>query len=385
MKLLVMSSSAERGGVEGYALTIGSGAIAEDWDVHAAFPKTPGTASLIQDFVEQGVSYHPLAIDSPNLRRSRAITEYLPHFIRTVLVLLRLRPKVVLIGLPWPDYCLGVLFACALLRMPTVVVFQLVPSRFEFSPAKLKLYHWIRRRNQQWVAVSETNRQLICDSFQIPRDEVFCIFNGAKITPVAHSQPEIDHLRNQVRRELKLPQSCQIALTVGRLAAQKGHRDLIPVIPELVQEFPELRFVWVGEGDQRDELEGSIRDASIEDKVLLLGYRADIPRLLLAADLFVFPTYYEGLPFALLEAVAHRLPVVASDASSIPEIIQDQVHGRLFRSGDSHHLLEVLRWALQHPKQMQNFAQQAESRVQDFSEERMLRETLELLKKLSKV
>lgn len=385
MKLLIISPSVQRGGVEEYMLTVASEATRESWNVHAAFPQTPGTAYLIQDFAQQGVSYYPLAIDTANSSRFKALTEYLPHLTRTVSVLLHVKPDVILISLPWADYCFGVLLACALLNIPTVVVFQLVSSRFEFTQHKINLYRWIRTRHQQWVAVSEANRQLICDSFQILPHEVLCIFNGAKILPVAQDQAEIERLGVQVRQELKLPETSQIALTVGRLAPQKGYSDLIPIIPDLVRDFPDLQFVWVGEGEQQNELCNNIQEAGIEDKVLLLGYRSDIPRLLHAADLFVFPTHYEGLPFALLEAMAHQLPVVASDASSIPEILEDKVHGRLFRSGDRYNLVETLRWALQHPTQMQDLAQNAKLRVQEFSEERMLKETLELLKKLSGV
>jgi len=383
MKFLVILPSIQRGGVESYALTIASSATVEGWDIHAAFPQTSGTNSLIQDFVKQGVNYHPLAINDPKTREHRVIREYLPRFIQTILALLEIKPDVVLVSLPWADQCFGVLFACALLNIPTAVVFQLISSRFEFSSYKLNLYRWMRTRKQQWVAVSQTNRQLICDSFQVPPHEILCIFNGAKITSVDHCRYEIERSRDQVRQELKIPRNSRIALTVGRLAPQKGHSDLIPVIPQLVQEFPDLRFVWVGDGEQRDELYNSILDAGIEDKVLLLGQRSDVPRLLQAADLFLFPTHYEGLPFALLEAMAHRLPIVASDASSIPEIIEDQVHGRLFQSHDRGHLFETLRWALQHPERMQELSKNAESRIQEFSEEKMIKETVGLLKKLS--
>jgi glycosyltransferase involved in cell wall biosynthesis len=155
------------------------------------------------------------------------------------------------------------------------------------------------------------------------------------------------------------------------------------VIPHLIKEFPDVKFVWVGDGELREDLINKVREYGIEDKVLFLGYRSDVPRLLKSADLFVFPTHYEGQPFALLEAMGHGLPIVTSDASGIPELIENRVHGLLFRTGDSCDLSEALRWALMHSDSMKEMARNAQQRVQEFSEERMVKETLGVLKKLA--
>jgi glycosyltransferase involved in cell wall biosynthesis len=96
-----------------------------------------------------------------------------------------------------------------------------------------------------------------------------------------------------------------------------------------------------------------------------------------SGDLFAFPSRFEGLPFALLEAMAHGLPVVASDAASMPEIISDRVQGLLFPSGDPQRLGETLIWALEHPEKMGRMAERAARRTEDFTEERMLRNTLD--------
>jgi glycosyltransferase involved in cell wall biosynthesis len=107
------------------------------------------------------------------------------------------------------------------------------------------------------------------------------------------------------------------------------------------------------------------------------GYRTDVSRFLSSGDLFAFPSRFEGLPFALLEAMAYGLPVVASDATSTPEIISDRVHGLLFPSGDCEKLSQTLVWALEHPEEMSRMAERAACRTQDFSEETMLRHTLD--------
>ena len=385
MKFLVILPSTLRGGVEEYALTITSAAVKEGWDVYAAFPKTDGTISLIRDFTEKGVQYHRLEI-AEDSRSSQKSTNHFLRLTRTFALLFRLKPDIVQILLPWPDVCLSSILVCGLLRIPTVVRFGLVPNRFSFSGRTLKAYAWARARNQQWIAVSENNRQFICKSFDIPYQEVLCIYNGTQVMPDSNTDNNHEHqttLRYQLCRELGVPETSRLALTVGRLEPQKGYSDLIAAIPHIVREFSDVRFVWVGNGEQRDYLVNKVREYIVEDKVLLLGYRSDVPRLLKSADIFVFPTHYEGHPNALNEAMAHSLPIVTSNASGISELISNKVHGLLFRAGDSCDLLESIRWALRHPDEMQEMARNARLRIQDFSKERMIKETLEVFQRLS--
>ena len=383
MKLLEIFAASLRGGAEEYTLTIASGAVQQGWEVHAAFPNTAGTASLIKDFQAQQVHYH--ALPTPQERRGKlqVVQRYAIQFSHTLALLKKVKPDVVLINLPWPDACFGNILACGLLQIPTLVVFHLIPFQFEFSPRKLQAYAWARSRNQQWLTISRHNQKFVAASFHLPPEEVLCVYNGTKLgVPLAHSEADLANLRQEVRQELGLPASAQIALTVGRLHEQKGHQDLIPTIPHLTREFPDLRFVWVGDGEEKQALLAQAQEYGVTEQIAFLGYRSDVPRLLQASDLFVFPTYFEGQPFALLEAMAYDLPIVTSKASGIPEVIAHGIHGLLFRTGDRCELLETLRWSLRHPEEMRVMAENAQLRSQDFSEEKMLKETLEVLQQL---
>ncbi len=385
-KLLQIFSSTQRAGVEEYALTIASAAVKEGWDVYVAFPKREMTASLVQNFQEKGVMYRPLEIAETDTSTLKTIRTYLPSLMRTVRLLLITKPDVVHISLPWPENCLGSIVACGLLKIPTAVVFQLCPFLVPMNQNRLKIYDWARARNQQWIAVSENNRSIICKLFQMPSNEVIRIYNGAKVTPTVNqdSDDDIALLRRQVRQELQVAENTQIALTVARLNSQKGHEDLIPTIPDLTKDFPDLKFVLIGDGQLREQLLNKVREYGVEDKVFFLGYRSrtDVIRFLKSADIFVFPTRYEGQPFALCEAMAYGLPIITTDASGIPEIVQDKMHGLLCRKEDSRGLLEAISWALRHPTDMQEMAQKAQQRIQEFSEERMVTETLNVLHKL---
>jgi glycosyltransferase involved in cell wall biosynthesis len=380
MRLLITSPSPDRGGVEEYALTIAIAAMQIGWTVHVAFPKTPETASLVEDFTQQGVRYHPLQHYSPQAGRIERISNVVRRLFQSVALSIEVRPNIAMLNLASPFQGLDQLLVCGILHIPTAVVFHSIRFRFNFSALKLKLYAWVREIDQQWITVSQNNRKLLCQSFQIPEKQMRCIYNGVK--PAPPLREDLATLRDRVRQEFGLPPNSRLLMTVGRLDLEKGYGDLIPVIPAIVQVYPEVRFLWVGEGDCRNALMAQVRSYGVEDKVLFLGYRRDVSRLLRSADLFVFPTHFEGMPLALLEAMAHYVPVVASDIESIREIVEHQKQGLLFKMGDRNALHQTLAWALQHPEQMHQLAQNAKRRVQEFSEDKMVKETLQLLLEL---
>ncbi|WNZ44002.1 glycosyltransferase family 4 protein [Leptolyngbya boryana CZ1] len=381
MKLLILTPSVKRGGVEEYALTIATNAVQAGWDVHIAFPQTPALSGLIQALESQGACYHRLDIYDTKVYAIRVL-DYWANFFKTLFLLLKLKPDAVHFALPDVSACFSSIVACGLLKIPTVVVFQLVAERIPIPQLKLKLYAWARSRRQQWVGVSEQNCTLVRAWFQTAPHEVRCIYNGAKTSVSHRTTADLTQLRQRIRVELGLAEDAQIALTVGRLADQKGYDVLIPAIRTISQTFPNVKFVWVGEGERRQALLEQLRQYQVADRVLFLGYRSDVPDLLHASDLFVFPTRFEGQPFALIEAMAQGLPIVTTNVSGIPEMIQNKVHGLLVPPNDSEQLQVALQWALSHPSEMQSMAQNAKVRSQNFSEERMLKDTLGLLAQL---
>lgn len=385
--------------MEEYSLDIATVATEQGWEVHMAFPKTEELHSLAAEAVEAGIHYEPLNVAETQIpglseisRKEQALFPVLkqlilprfqfdfrkiPHVFRTLSLLRKLRPDAVIIPLPWPDFGMGSMFACALLNIPALVVFQLAPYPLSLSKIKQKLYQWMRRRRQKWIGVSQSNCRCISKSFDISPEEVSCIYNGA--TFETNADDDASAVRRQVRRELGLSDETRIVLTVAHLNEQKGHDFLIPAIPHLREEFPQLKFVWVGDGEKKETLQKLLNEYDVTAQVLMLGYRPDVPRMLQAADLFVFPTHYEGQPFALLEAMAYGVPVITTATDGIPEVIEHRTHGLLTRKGDSCDLLESLRWALRNEENMRKMADRARRRVKDFSRENMQTKTLELL------
>lgn len=382
MRLLILSPSRIRGGAEEYALTIARAASKQGWQVHVAFERTAHNSSLIHDFQSSDMHYHHLNIGESGEPAFEPKHKHFLRFLRTLFLLHKLEPEVVQIVLPWPTYGQGAILACGLLKVPTLVVFQLAALPFNIGKRRLQLLAWARSRNQQWVAVSRHNRRIICNVFRISEDDVLCIYNGAKVITGDCDNSSKHKLRLDMRSKLELPSVSRIILTVGRLHHQKGYEDLIPVIPHIVDEFPNVYFVWAGDGELRDHLRNLLEEYGVIQRVRMLGHRSDVRDLLRASDLFVLPTHFEGQSFALAEAMGLGIPVVVSNASGIPEVIEHRVHGLLFRVGDSCDLLESIRWALRNPEKMSEMGRNAQIRAREFSEEKMILATLDALQKL---
>lgn len=118
-------------------------------------------------------------------------------------------------------------------------------------------------------------------------------------------------------------------LFVGRLAPEKGVRVLLEALEHSVKTVPDLQLTIVGDGPDRTELETMVREKGLNDHVIFTGYLApqDVAKQLAAADIFVLPSFAEGVPVSLMEAMASRVPVIAPRVAGVQELVEDGVSG----------------------------------------------------------
>ncbi|MGH3072982.1 MAG: glycosyltransferase family 4 protein, partial [Gaiellaceae bacterium] len=136
-----------------------------------------------------------------------------------------------------------------------------------------------------------------------------------------------------VRRELGLDDASLVIGAVGRLAPVKGHASFLDAAKLIVQEEPRARFLLVGNGPLQRQLRAQAAQLGLSDACLFLGDRADVYDLVAAMDVFVLPSLNEGIPMALLEAMALNRPVVATDVGGVPEVLEDGVTGLVAEPG----------------------------------------------------
>lgn len=130
-----------------------------------------------------------------------------------------------------------------------------------------------------------------------------------------------------VREGLGLRDGAPLVVTVANFRPDKGHRFLVAAARRIRRAFPEARLVLVGLGPTEADVRQRVLDEGLEEAVVFAGYRTDAPRVAGAADVFVLPSIREGLPIALLEAMAQGVPPVITSAGGMPEVVRDGVDG----------------------------------------------------------
>jgi glycosyltransferase involved in cell wall biosynthesis len=163
---------------------------------------------------------------------------------------------------------------------------------------------------------------------------------------------------------------------VARLAEQKGHRTLLDAVPVVLARHPDVRFAIAGDGELREELEE--RAQQFREHVVILGNRSDVPDLLASFDVFAYPSRFEGLCLAVLEAQAAGVPVVATPVGGIRETVVDGETGYLVPVDDPHALAARISHVLEHPDEAKTIAAEARRRAAAFSAASMVERTLAL-------
>lgn len=173
------------------------------------------------------------------------------------------------------------------------------------------------------VAVSSAVKEDIIKYDHINKKKIMVINNGID-KELFNSQD-----RSTMRKELGIPPDVHVIGTVGRLTYQKGQKYLIEALACLKDKFSKIRLMLIGDGPLKDELKDYTKSLGMDDDVMFLGTRRDVPALLSAIDIFVLPSLREGLVNSLLEAMAAARPVIASDIKPIREIVDSEAVGIL--------------------------------------------------------
>jgi glycosyltransferase involved in cell wall biosynthesis len=181
--------------------------------------------------------------------------------------------------------------------------------------------------------VSEADKRRMIEVEGIPSRRLRVIPNAVPApVPAGHD----------VRAELGIPASAPVVVTVCQLRPEKAVEVLVESAALLRDRHPELRVLVAGEGAERGRLESLIKELGLADTVLLLGTRRDVPDILVAADVTVCCSDFEGTPLSVMEYMGAGKPVVATRVGGLPEVVQDGVHGLLVEPRDPVGLADAL-------------------------------------------
>ena len=237
------------------------------------------------------------------------------------------------------------------------------------------------RMTDAGIAISQAVADFVVEVENAPRDKLRVIHYGLQWQPSPNAERQA--LRRSMRTQLGFAQTQPLLAMACRLIEQKGVSDALQAFAGTRSEFPEARLLIAGDGPLRAQLESEATQAGLTGSVRFLGWRDDVPQLLVACDLFLMPSLWEGFGLVLLEAMAQGLPLVASRVSAIPEIVVAGETGLLAPPRDVPALREALLTLLRDPPLARHMGLMGMERLEThFSEQRMLDATVALYHEL---
>ncbi len=189
----------------------------------------------------------------------------------------------------------------------------------------------------------------------------------SRFTPLAETAKE------DLRRSLGVADAQPLLLNVARITNGKGQHLLIPMMREVRPRHPQAKLLLVGDGELRTDLEKQVRDEGLDSAVVMPGRRDDIPALLGIADVFVFPSFSEGFPLSVLEAMAAGLPIAAFDLPSFAELGEGRASMALAPVGDGPALTRTVLDLLADPERMHAMSRVGREVAQRFDQQRASR------------
>ncbi|MFY7743125.1 MAG: glycosyltransferase [Flavobacterium sp.] len=220
-----------------------------------------------------------------------------------------------------------------------------------------------------FVSNSQTIKDSNAKALRLDLDKIKVIYRGrelSKFTSITSQQIE------ETKNILGISSTTFVLLNVSRLLDRKGQLDLLKAINEVRKTNLSLKLLIAGEGFYRSVLEQYIQENDLSAHVTLLGNREDVPVLLQLADAFVFPSHYEGLPGALIEAMMAKKTIICSDIPENKECVSDK-EALIFQKGNVAQLVQMIESVIHHPNAYNDLGENAKKvAIEKFSIEKVV-------------
>ncbi len=353
-------------GAETHLLTLLPGLRAQGIDARLLVLVEPGKP--MQDFLQLAAE-HDIPAESRVIRR-----DFAPYLVPHLRDYFRAQaPRIVHTHLQHAD--LYGIPAARWARVPAIITTRHNENTFRRRLPLRLMNRTLWRMVKAGIAISDSVRRFAVEVERAPLHKVHTIYYGLPPDPTRAAQRLA--LRAAYRQELSLTPDAPVIGMASRLVEQKGISDGLRAFEQITARFPEARLVIAGDGPLRRKLEQETRPFA--GQVRFVGWRDDVPLLMAAFDVFLMPSLWEGFGLVALEAMAQRVPVIASAVSSLPEIIVSGETGLLVPPRDVAALAEALTLLLSDRALAQHMGLMGEDRLEThFSAARMIDQTARL-------
>ncbi|MGY0781494.1 glycosyltransferase family 4 protein [Azospirillum argentinense] len=288
------------------------------------------------------------------------------------------------VNLNWLSVGTGLLAELTARRLPSVALVHLCPHPIDLTDAERMILRASMRGPVRWVCVSRDNRFFIADSLRAPEGDIRVVHNGPANTATLDDAALAERRgqRPALRARYGFREQDRIVLTVGRHDTQKGFEEAIAVLRDVARVEPDIHYVWVGGGRCAALHEALVRHNRLQSLVTLVEETDQVDDYFLLADLFYFPTKYEGFSLALVEAASFGLPIIANDVSSVGELLDGELSRGLCRTAwhwqHVECMVEMLRLP---PEQRAAIGTATRARAKSFSRDHMYSRMMDIITK----
>ncbi|GEM_PF-999865 len=309
--------------------------------------------AFTEELEEDGIAVHPVKMDLPySLADFILVTEH----IRA------LSPHIAHINMPGPyDGQMGILAPLSRLAGAQRVVvtehLPMVEKLWKRAALKRLSYNWVDRV----ITVCRANVTYLLEKQNVDSSKISVVQNAL---PLDFGTGDAGR-RKRARNELDLPEEAVAVCIVGSLIERKGHALLIESLVS-IRDLP-WRLVVIGEGMERGRCESMLARAGLGDRALFSGFlsRSDVERLLPGMDILAMPSFIEASPYAVLEAMACGLPVVASRIFGIPEVALDGETALLVDPGNKDELSSALKHLIENEELRRRLGENGRKRFEN--------------------
>lgn len=309
-----------------------------DIDPTIACLRRCGDEGVEKEVLSRGFDVHflngkNLFAKAQNLRK--LIRNRKPHIVHTALTNANLVGRFAAMGLP-------IVVVSSLVSTPYAAVRLKDPK---INTRKVRVVQIIdawtsRNLTTHFHAVSNSAKVAAINDLGVSSQHITVVERGRDTARLGLPSP---HRREQARSRLGLESDDQMIVNVGRQDYPKGHKYLLEAMAELHQKRSKLLLFVAGrKGQMSSDLMRLKKRLHLNGQVHFLGHREDIPEILAAADLFVFPSLFEGLPGAVIEAMALGLPIVASNIDPVREVVEENGNAILVEPASSSELANAV-------------------------------------------
>lgn len=239
--------------------------------------------------------------------------------------------------------------------------------------------HWKYKSLSRLICISEAIRD-VCSSSGLDPEEMPVVKSGIDTEWTSETVQDRDNVLSELFPGVQVS---HLLFNAASLVDHKGQKYLIQAMPAILDAYPETALAIAGQGELLDSLLKLARKLGVADRVCFAGFRNDVPRLLVACDVFVMPSHMEGLGTSLMDAMAASKPVVATTAGGMCELVENRVSGLQVPAGNPEQLASAVVELLGDHELRRSISNGARERaLREFSLDRMAHGTADVYREI---